>query len=97
PQSTPFPYTTLFRSTRIAYAANQMLPHFCRGDINNGLQQSSPCQGLHGSASHAVGMEHLAIIVIAQQPRHGLHALGRHAKHSHRSEEHTSELQSREN
>src|SRR5690606_41866430 len=96
PGSTRFPYTTLFRSPRLAVQprdglriAGQVAPDELQGDV------ALPLAVARG--------EHLRHRADAERPHDGvapqddLAGPGQRHGHQCRSEEHTSELQSREN
>src|SRR5688572_31333442 len=78
PRSTPFPYTTLFRSIEDA--------------IDRDQKRRLPARGLGGSRQ---GEDLEVASVLPQGPSFGI--FGRAPEALHRSEEHTSELQSQSN
>src|SRR3712207_9290261 len=91
PRSTLFPYTTLFRSGRAADPAGADLDR--RGDVVEGLLEDLERLGLgavlddvEGAVHDGLGDRLLSIV------HDGVHEL----RDDHRSEEHTSELQSRQ-
>src|SRR5688572_32568714 len=84
PRSTLFPYTTLFRSTRVAHARRPVVTlewRKARGGIRNSDGRSSRTHGRRGDRG----------------ARTGGRAAGAAAGLGLRSEEHTSELQSQSN
>src|SRR5690606_39454504 len=83
PRSTLFPYTTLFRSHGGGEIVAVLL-HL--GEVVVLGQEMAAVERRHARIGHDVGLEVQDPLDIAQ----------RHVEH-HRSEEHTSELQSREN
>src|SRR3712207_7360529 len=80
PRSTLFPYTTLFRSRDAARGVRRERPALERDDIEAGI---APARRRRGA--HAGGVT----------PDDG-QALSHEAREANRSEEHTSELQSRQ-
>src|SRR5690606_42163365 len=82
PAPTLFPYTTLFRSDVLRGVARPGLVLDPELVVSLADEERS-AHGVHGRYEVAVGPQ-------------GLEDLGAHARHE-RSEEHTSELQSREN
>src|SRR5690606_40765996 len=91
------PYTTLFRSGKAHGAGFQLMPHAVaikskRGDLIGLLAKQDQAETITDTAFKKVTDHHLdRLQAIHASPGHA-HVLGRH-----RSEEHTSELQSREN
>src|SRR5687768_17622918 len=81
PRSTLFPYTTLFRSDRMLDGAlAQMIEHLVAGDL--------------ALARDSEGFGEILLVEIAHPPGEDL-AFALELLESGRSEEHTSELQSR--
>src|SRR3712207_7273959 len=80
PRSTLFPYTTLFRSRPLP---RPLLP------LRQGAEGCALLRGAHG-AHHVVGLEGYL------RSRVGQHVAPADDRHHGRSEEHTSELQSRQ-
>src|SRR5690606_41068530 len=84
PRSTPFPYTTLFRShpKEESPSGQYICPMFCEGE-DKIYHEPGRCP--------VCGMFLRPIEKVQKPDPHAKH------QHGHRSEEHTSELQSREN
>src|SRR5690606_41997981 len=94
PWSTPFPYTTLFRSDRLVEAGEVT---FGDRDPDQGGEDALRCRldVRAGARTRAVEVRLPHELAV---PRHEQAAQSRHACRTvERSEEHTSELQSREN
>src|SRR5690606_41113874 len=91
--SSLFPYTTLFRSMRDFQRMGGNRRNLMVGKINNPLGMPGQWRGIAGDEMLAMSD---ANHQWASQPRSN-HHLGIVPKQKHRSEEHTSELQSREN
>src|SRR5690606_41886029 len=88
PRPTPFPYTTLFRSVPGTSGLTRQLLHPHGG----GVQQ------LVDDTAHGLGdLGALPVVQLRQPPLQPRHLGGHHVGGHGRSEEHTSELQSREN
>src|SRR5690606_40365813 len=87
PRSTPFPYTTLFRSEVGGQATHALLVERVAFGLFRMLVADQQVDGLDGR--HAVPLAH--------HPGAGLPGQGVERQVASRSEEHTSELQSREN
>src|SRR5690606_41320093 len=94
PPPTPFPYTTLFRSAgrpllllglRLRLLRRRHLPCLFRFRLRL-VVDGGPPRGAFGGEEHRVGGVPIALAVLADEGAPGV-----------RSEEHTSELQSREN
>src|SRR3712207_8884395 len=88
PRSTLFPYTTLFRSERLAVGVNQPA-HGIRRGMRRGLKG---CQ----SDTRDVRVQHAQSAVIGPHKVYGALQHKRGDFIEVRSEEHTSELQSRQ-
>src|SRR5690606_41310914 len=90
PTSPPFPYTTLFRSGRVE----------ARLRINMGDQLLTAAQGMQSGQALWIESQKRSARLVATAPdvRDSMMALGEEPDDQMaRSEEHTSELQSREN
>src|SRR5690606_41987962 len=94
PYPTPFPYTTLFRSKPIFGVRPQRL---FQGLVKVGDQVLGVFQ-TYGQAQHAIADAAFEAFFVAQAVVAGCARLADQAFYAaQRSEEHTSELQSREN
>src|SRR5690606_40267755 len=81
PRSTLFPYTTLFRSSLFLLTRRRHAGNSTYGNPQRDTRRRQPARGRRAPACHAVGP-----VASIARPRS-----------APRSEEHTSELQSREN
>src|SRR2546422_7113469 len=113
PRSTLFPYTTLFRSTRLALVVRRVPAHAeGLGDEQRGALAAAAAVG--GELRGRVGVEHVVAVelrapgavarrplpemagkVVLLEPRAQRDLVVLHDEDRGRSEEHTSELQSR--
>src|SRR5690606_40033594 len=92
PRSTLFPYTTLFRSSKVGISDSNRRITYRYMETTNPHDGATGCQGV---ARKAGGGERLLDAPLRASIRCSSRL--RHEQRMERSEEHTSELQSREN
>src|SRR2546422_9265033 len=90
PRSTLFPYTTLFRSAGEIEPRMPAAPHAVH--LASGAEGARDARGARTNERRLPQLRHV-VRALGGVPRQ--HALAVDAQRAHRSEEHTSELQSR--
>src|SRR5690606_40890794 len=92
PRSPLFPYTTLFRSHAHGQHAVGSGRRFATGDLVDNIHPRN-----HAAIDGILAVEEMVVLEVDEELAVGRVRIGRTGRAQSRSEEHTSELQSREN